>query len=197
MALQSQFGTNVVTGAQVTYVGPDVHYRTDGIGGFKDMVLKHGMHGIVQKLDTTVDPHPQAAVHFVAGHGMESDATKTHWDPSDASKTVLLKPQTLHHLVTPGKEPEMYKHAHVSTVTLNGTELRPGHEVKYVFAGDRMHQAYAGMVGQVVEMSPSGHAHVNFHEVSGGTAEKNGVFVVPRRLVHHDYRTGGYLPGRS
>jgi len=109
-----------------------------------------------------------------------------NWERANA---VFVKGDRLHHRIL-HHEPQQYKDCGVSTVTLNGSPLHPGDEVEYVYSGDRMHQAYAGMVGRVHKLTNSGHAQVNFGHSGGG--QDGGVFVMPRRVVHHGSSQQGH-----
>jgi len=210
MAMQSQFGTQLVVGAQVTYTGPRVLYEAadEGFDGKnKDTKILHqGMQGRVVAVDKN---RPQVLwdipdsgkfknawsnnatddkgnliknvveVKDAAGAVLLTKDNTANWERANA---VFVKGDKLHHRVV-HHEPQQYKDCGVSTVTLSGSPLLPGDEVEYVYSGDRMQQAYAGMVGRVNKLTNSGHAQVNFGPSGGG--QEGGVFVVPRRLVHH------------
>jgi len=202
----------LVAGAKVTYVGPEVlyeatDYTVDGNGKVRPpKILHQGMEGRV----VAVDKNRPQVLWDIPDRGMYKDGwihnatddqgqpiqrtveiknskgavvlTKDNTDNWERANAVFVKGDRLHHRVL-HHEPQQYKDCGVSTVTLSGSPLAPGDEVEYVYAGDRSQQAYAGMVGRVHKITNSGHAQVNFGH-SGGEQD-GGVFVVPRRLVHH------------
>jgi len=220
MAMQSQFGTQLVAGSKVTYVGPEVlyeatDYTVDGKGKIRPpKILHQGMEGRVVAIDknrpqvlweipdrgkykdgwtneATDDQGKtvQTVVKVTNSDGVSCVVDNTaNWERANA---VFVKGDRLHHRVL-HHEPQEYKDCGVSTVTLSGSPLVPGDEVEYVITGgDRTQQAYAGMVGRVNKITNSGHAQVNFGH-SGGEQD-GGVFVVPRRLVHHGSSQGHQL----